>query len=70
MIVLPPEKQHPSIQKCGLTVQKLEDATTEAMSTWFGDDNHPENENKRTHLKEIFKVARMEERFLNGEVGK
>lgn len=70
MIVQPPEKQHPSIQKVSLTVQKLEEATNEAMSTWFADPEHPENRQKKGYLKEIFKVAKLEQRYLNGEVGK
>jgi hypothetical protein len=68
MIVQPHSKQHPSVQKVGLTVKKLEEATNEAMSNWFGDRDHPENANKKPFLKEIFKVAKMEERWLNGEI--
>ncbi len=70
MIVQPHSKQHPSVQKVGLTVKKLEEATNEAMSNWFGDRDHPENANKKPFLKEIFKVAKMEERWLNDEIGK
>ncbi|PVH69812.1 hypothetical protein DL98DRAFT_438285 [Cadophora sp. DSE1049] len=40
------------------------------MSNWFCDTEHPENEAKRPFLKEIFKVARMEERYKTGEIGK
>ena len=44
MIVEPPHKQHPTVQKLGLNVQeKLEEATMEAMSTWFNDPDRPEN---------------------------
>lgn len=68
MIVQPPAKQHPSVQKVALTVQKLEEVTNEAMSTWFADAEHPENKQKKVYLKEIFKVAKLEQRYLNGEV--
>lgn len=51
-------------------MQKLEEVTNEAMSTWFADAEHPENKQKKVYLKEIFKVAKLEQRYLNGEVGK
>jgi len=70
MIVQPYSKQHPSVQKGGLTVRKLEEVTNEAMSIFFNDTDHPQNRNKKAYLKEIFKVAKMEERYLNGEIGK
>ena len=70
MIVEPPHKQHPTVQKLGLNVRKLEEATMEAMSTWFNDADHPENVAKKPFLKEIFKVAKNEERYKNGEIGK
>jgi hypothetical protein len=70
MIVQPHAKQHSSVQKVSLTVRKLEEVTNEAMSIWFGDTEHPENKNKKVYLKEIFRVAKLEERYLNGEVGK
>jgi hypothetical protein len=69
MIVEPPHKQHPTVQKLGLNVKKLEEATMEAMSTWFNDPDHPENAAKKAFLKEIFKVAKTEERYKNGEIG-
>ena len=70
MIVEPYEKQHPTVQKLGLNVKKLEEVTMEAMSNWFNDKEHPENAAKKPFLKEIFKVARAEERYKNGEIGK
>lgn len=42
----------------------------EAMSNWFNDKDHPDNATKRPFLKEIFKVAKAEERYKNGEIGK
>ncbi|KAF6836946.1 hypothetical protein CMUS01_05212 [Colletotrichum musicola] len=70
MIVEPPEKQHPSILKMNLNVQKLEDATTEAMSAFFSDKENKANAKKKPYLDEIFKVAKGEERYKRGEIGK
>ena len=69
MIVKPIREQHPAIQKLELNVQKLEEVTMEAMSNWFNDKDHIENAQKRPFLKEIFKVAKTEERYRNGEIG-
>ncbi|KAK1994094.1 hypothetical protein LX36DRAFT_683880 [Colletotrichum falcatum] len=68
MIVEPPEKQHPAIRKMNLNVQKLEDATTEAMSAFFSDKENKLNAKKKPYLDEIFKVAKAEERYKNGEI--
>ena len=70
MIVEPQEKQHHTVQKLGLNVKKLEEVTMEQMSPWFSDKDHPSNEKKRPFLKEIFKIAKAEERYKNGEIGK
>lgn len=56
-------------QKANLTVKKLEEVTMEAMSNWFNDTEHPSNAKKRPFLKEIFKVARLQERWKRGELG-
>ena len=69
MIVEPREKQFPTVQKLELNVKKLEDVTMEAVSNWFNDKEHPENAQKRPFLKEIFKIAKAEERYKNGEIG-
>lgn len=66
----PAKDQDPTVQKLGLNVQKLEEVTMEQMNIWFNDKEHPENAQKRPFLKEIFKIARAEERYLNGEIGK
>nr|XP_036584700.1 DUF2841 domain-containing protein [Colletotrichum truncatum]KAF6794350.1 DUF2841 domain-containing protein [Colletotrichum truncatum] len=68
MIVEPPEKQHPAILKMNLNVQKLEDATTEAMSAFFSDKENKANAKKKPYLDEIFKVAKGEERYKRGEI--
>ena len=69
MVIEPEQKQCPAIQKLELNVKKLEEVTMEAMSNWFNDKEHPENAAKRPFLKEIFKVAKFEERYKNGEIG-
>ncbi|KAH7417655.1 hypothetical protein BKA64DRAFT_702420 [Cadophora sp. MPI-SDFR-AT-0126] len=68
MIVEPTEKQCPTVQKLGLNVKKLEVATMEVMSPWFADKEHPENDLKKPFLREIFKVAKLQERYKNGEI--
>jgi hypothetical protein len=54
----------------GLNVRKLEESTMESMSQWFNDKEHADNSSKRILLKEIFKVAKAEERYKKGEIGK
>jgi succinate dehydrogenase flavin-adding protein (antitoxin of CptAB toxin-antitoxin module) len=41
----------------------------EAMANWFNDEEQPENAEKKPLVEEIFKVARAEERCINGELG-
>ncbi|KAI0128476.1 hypothetical protein BJ170DRAFT_330790 [Xylariales sp. AK1849] len=68
MIVEPNEKQHKDIRKLNLTVGKLEEITTEALSSFFADNANPGNRQKKPYLKEIFKVALQEERFRGGGI--
>ncbi len=49
-------------------MEKLEEATAEALSSFFLDNEA--NARKKPYLNEIFKVARQEERFKNAEIGK
>jgi hypothetical protein len=70
MIVKPREKQCTTVQKLGLNIRKLEQATVESVANWFSDKEHPENAAKKVLLKEIFKVAKAEERYKNGEICK
>lgn len=51
-----------------VNIKALQDKTKEAMLTWFNDK--PENKAKSKYLDEIFKVARAEERYRRGEIGK
>lgn len=69
MITEPNRTQHPDIKKLNINVSQLENATFEALSSWFGEVDCPNNAKKRPYLKEIFRVAKYEERFKNGEIG-
>lgn len=69
MVVEPNRTQHRDIQKLNINVTKLEEATFEALSSFFGDVENPNNAKKKPYLKEIFRVARYEERVRNGEIG-
>lgn len=51
-----------------MNVSKLECITMEQLSTWFADRN-TKNARKKPILQEIFKVARMEEKYKRGEIG-
>lgn len=70
LIVEPIDRQHPAIQKVHLDVTKLSDLTMDALSSWFADKENPANATKQPLLKELFKLARAEERFKNEEIGK
>ncbi|KAI1501260.1 hypothetical protein F5X99DRAFT_207262 [Biscogniauxia marginata] len=68
MIVEPTHKQHQSIQKLNLNVSQLEEITNEALSSFFTDKDNPSNMMKKPYLKEIFRVARVEERYKDGQI--
>jgi hypothetical protein len=67
IIVEPTAKQHPDVRKLHLNVKKLEECTNEALSGFFSEN--PQNSGKKRFLNEIFKVARQQERYKNGEIG-
>lgn len=46
-----------------LDVAKLEEATREAMASWFADKKNPKNAEKRGFLTQLFRVLYMEERY-------
>lgn len=68
MAITPQDKQIPSVQKSNLSVDKLEEVTWEAMTTFFNDREKPGNAEKKGYLKEIFKVAKMEQSYRRGEI--
>jgi hypothetical protein len=51
-----------------VTIKKLEEHTWENTATWFNDKDG-KNAGKRVFLKDIFRVAKMEERYRKGELG-
>lgn len=69
LIVEPNSQQHPSIRAQELTVAKLEELTMEAMGGFFNDRANPNQAKKKPFLKEIFKVAKVEEQYKRGEIG-
>lgn len=68
LVIEPNDKQHSDIKKLQLNVKKLEECTNEALSGFYAES--PTNASKKQFLNEIFKVARQQERFKNGEIGK
>lgn len=70
MIVEPRPSQHVEVQRAGLNIQKLESVTNDALYAFFHDKESPNNAKKEEFLKEIFRVAKQQERFKNGEIGK
>jgi hypothetical protein len=67
LVVEPHAKQHSEIQRMNLNVKKLEEITFDALSAFFTENET--NAKKKPYLNEIFKVARQEERYKNGEIG-
>lgn len=70
LITTPNREQHHDLKKLNINVAKLEEATWDALSGFFADHNQPNNLKKKPFLKEIFRVARYQERFKNGEIGR
>jgi hypothetical protein len=67
MVARPKEKQPEAVRNSDLDIQKLENVAMESLDSWFGDEEHPENILKKVILKEIFEVAKAEERFQKDE---
>ncbi|KAK3903330.1 hypothetical protein C8A05DRAFT_14709, partial [Staphylotrichum tortipilum] len=68
-LVINPKIQPPSMQRLkGLRVEKLETAAMESLAVFFQDQTKPQNAQKRPIMKELFRVARMEESFRRGEI--
>ncbi|GAW21802.1 hypothetical protein ANO14919_113270 [Xylariales sp. No.14919] len=68
MLVEPQHKQHQVIRKVNLTLSTLEAVTFEALSSFFNDKESRGNANKKPLLKEVFKIARQEARYKDGEI--
>jgi hypothetical protein len=69
LVMQPKHLQQSDIQKVNLNVAKLEEVTMEALNNFFGDKDNPNNSKRKPYLKEIFKIAKTEERYRNGELG-
>jgi hypothetical protein len=69
--VRPLEKQPLAIRliflRLDLNILKVEGVVMAGLSPWFR--KHPKNAHKRLFIKEIFKVAAMQERYRGGEIG-
>ncbi|RYC63231.1 hypothetical protein CHU98_g2956 [Xylaria longipes] len=68
MLVEPLHKQHPAIRKVELDLHTLEAMTFKTLASWFNDKDFPANAEKKPLLKEIFKVAKQEARYRDGEL--
>ncbi|KAM7202130.1 Protein of unknown function (DUF2841) domain containing protein [Naviculisporaceae sp. PSN 640] len=66
LVVEPNERQNPDIRRLNLTVAKLEEVATDALSLWFAES--PNNQSKKPFLTEVLKVAKMEEMYKRGEI--
>ncbi len=62
-------ERHPDIQEPNVNVAALEKRSMETLSSWFADRTHPNNAKKENMLKELFSVAKMEERYRRNEIG-
>jgi hypothetical protein len=70
-MIIDPRTRTPSIRRLGeITVAKLEAAAMDSLSNFFADTSKPKNIKKKPILKELFKVAKMEERYKRNEIGK
>ncbi|KAK4236406.1 hypothetical protein C8A03DRAFT_35713 [Achaetomium macrosporum] len=67
-MIVDPTKQPPEIQRLGVNVAKVEAVAMEALAPFFDDRSKPRNAKKRNILKELFKVARAEERYRRNEI--
>ncbi|ESZ92987.1 hypothetical protein SBOR_6653 [Sclerotinia borealis F-4128] len=63
-----PHKEPDHLRKPGLNIQMLEEFTMEALSNFFNNKENPGNLAKKPFIKEIFKVAKKEEEYKNGEI--
>jgi hypothetical protein len=66
-VVMDQERKKTPEQK-KITIKDLEIYTWAETARWFNGENG-KNQNKRIFLEEIFRVAKMEERYRKGELG-
>lgn len=70
LVVQPNEKQLECFRALGLNIKKLEEFTMEQMNVFFSNPDQPKNKEKKKYLKEIFKVAKQQERYRAGQLRK
>ena len=66
-VIMDQERKKTPEQK-EITIKRLEAYTWAETACWFNGENE-KNQNKRIFLREIFRVAKMEERYRKGELG-
>ncbi|KAK4146293.1 uncharacterized protein C8A04DRAFT_9838 [Dichotomopilus funicola] len=68
-LVVDPTIRPPSMRNLGpVSVAQLEVAAVESLAAFFRDPKKPKNDRKRPILKELFRVAKMEERYKRNEI--
>ncbi|KAH6850001.1 hypothetical protein B0I37DRAFT_102204 [Chaetomium sp. MPI-CAGE-AT-0009] len=68
-MVIEPEVRSPSVKELGvLAVDRFETAAMDSLRSWFIDPKKPKNIRKKPILKEMFRVAKMEERYKRNEI--
>ncbi|KAI0199663.1 hypothetical protein F4808DRAFT_204274 [Astrocystis sublimbata] len=68
MLVEPAGKRHPAIENIDLDLNALEKLTAESLKTFYCDKTAPANADKERYLREMFKVAKAEARYKDGEL--
>jgi len=66
MVVRPKQKQPETIRALDLDITKLEDVARFSLEGWLNDQEQSEGIPKKAVLREIFEVAKAEERFQRG----
>jgi len=68
LVVEPNPKQHPKIRDQGLTIAKLLEVAEDTLASFFSDKDNASNLKRKPFLKELFKVAKVEEQFKRDEI--
>lgn len=66
-MIVDPEDQPPEIQTLDINVATLESASMRSLDKFFED---PGNAYKKPVLEELFKLAKIEERYMRKEIGR
>ncbi|KAI1116080.1 hypothetical protein F5Y14DRAFT_85559 [Nemania sp. NC0429] len=68
MLIEPEESQNQAIRVSGLNLDRLEEITLECLTALSGKEESPKNKHRKSLLRSMFKVARLEARFRNCEM--